>query len=59
MNHKTLHAHHLDLHKQHNERVAKFHRFHAAQITKGRNGSGFFAKLERYFYKKVIIRFVR
>lgn len=38
--------------KEHNKRVAEFHKNHAAQIANGENGDGWLAKLERFTYNK-------
>lgn len=42
------------LYKEHNKRIAKFHKNHEIEIQRGENGKGLLAKWERFFYKKVI-----
>lgn len=38
--------------KQHNRRVAEFHKHHALQIERGENGNGWLEKWERIVYSK-------
>ncbi|MES5893477.1 MULTISPECIES: hypothetical protein [Bacillus cereus group] len=42
------------LHKEHNTRIAEFHKNHEIEIQRGENGNGLLAKWERFFYNKVI-----
>ncbi|MFD9627389.1 hypothetical protein [Peribacillus muralis] len=42
-------------HKEHNKRVAVFHKKHAAQVANGENGGGWLAKLETSFFNKVLV----
>ncbi|MCU5656306.1 hypothetical protein ABE201_00810 [Bacillus mycoides] len=42
------------LHKEHNKRIAEFHKKHEIEIHRGENGNGLLAKWERFFYNKVI-----
>ncbi|MGE7762418.1 hypothetical protein [Peribacillus sp. NPDC097895] len=42
------------LHKEHNKRIAEFHKNHEIEIQCGENGNGLLAKWERFFYNKVI-----
>ncbi|MGE7921297.1 hypothetical protein ACQKM9_20505 [Viridibacillus sp. NPDC093762] len=42
------------LHKEHNKRIAEFHKNHEIEIQRGENGDGLLAKWERFFYNKVI-----
>ncbi|MEH6940194.1 hypothetical protein V7056_20470 [Bacillus sp. JJ664] len=41
-------------HKEHNKRVADFHKKHENEIQRGENGNSLLAKWERYFYNNVI-----
>ena len=41
-------------HKNHNKRIAKFHKNHETKIQRGENGYGLLAKWERFFYNNVI-----
>lgn len=38
--------------KEHNKRVAEFHKNHASRIERGENGNGLLAKWERFVYSK-------
>ncbi|MEK4931666.1 hypothetical protein BWGOE4_17980 [Bacillus mycoides] len=49
---KQVALHHL--HKEHNKRIAEFHKNHEIEIQRGENGNGLLAKWERFFYNKVI-----
>ncbi|MEH7376070.1 hypothetical protein [Neobacillus drentensis] len=40
--------------KEHNKRIAKFHKNHDRKIQSGENGNGLLAKWERFFYNNVI-----
>lgn len=46
--HKDLHC----WHKEHNIRVAEFHKNHASKIEHGENGNGLLASWERFVYNK-------
>ncbi|SDW05107.1 hypothetical protein SAMN05518855_100190 [Paenibacillus sp. CF384] len=39
-------------HNKHNQRVAAFHKRHAAQLANGENGTGLLARWERFVYNK-------
>lgn len=52
MKNNSLHIQNYNRHKEHNKRVAEFHKNHASQIINGENGTGWLAKLERYIYSK-------
>ncbi|WP_162878679.1 hypothetical protein [Peribacillus butanolivorans] len=51
MKHNSMHQ----WHKEHNKRVAEFHKNHAAQVANGENGNGWLAKLETSFFNKVLV----
>jgi hypothetical protein len=40
--------------KEHNKRIAKFHKNHEVKIKRGENGNGLLSKWERFFYYNVI-----
>lgn len=40
--------------KEHNKRIAEFHKKHEIKIQRGENGNGLLAKWERFFYNNVI-----
>lgn len=42
------------LHKEHNKRIAEFHKNHEIEIQYDENGNGLLAKWESFFYNKVI-----
>lgn len=48
MKHNKLHS----WQKEHNKRVAEFHKNHALKIERGENGNGLLAKWERFVYNK-------
>ncbi|MEV5036744.1 hypothetical protein MRBLBA21_001536 [Peribacillus frigoritolerans] len=50
MKHAALHQ----WHKEHNKRIAEFHKNHEIEIQRGENGNGLLAKWERFFYNNVI-----
>ena len=52
MENNSLHIRNYNRHKEHNKRVAEFHKSHASQIANGENGNSWLAKLERYVYNK-------
>lgn len=55
------HSCHIKLHnshKNHNKRVAEFHKSHAIQVANGHNGTGLLAKSESFFYNKVIAKII-
>ncbi|HGH7180274.1 hypothetical protein DXB51_16065 [Bacillus cereus] len=54
MKHSAQHLHKrfAAFHTEHNQRVAKFHKRHAAQIASGKNGNSLLAEWERYVYNK-------
>ncbi|WP_179301690.1 hypothetical protein [Neobacillus jeddahensis] len=41
-------------HKEHNKRIAEFHKNHEMKIQRGENGNDLLAKWERFFYNNVI-----
>ncbi|QKE71675.1 hypothetical protein HPK19_02180 [Arthrobacter citreus] len=50
---QNKHAIHLhNMHRNHNQRVAKFHKEHAIQIANGENGNGLLARWERFVFFK-------
>ncbi|MED1203723.1 hypothetical protein [Heyndrickxia acidicola] len=44
-------------HKEHNKRIAEFHKKHETEIQRGENGNGLLARWERFFYNNVISLF--
>ena len=40
--------------KNHNKRIAEFHKNHEIEIQRGENGKSLLAKWERFFYNNVI-----
>ncbi|WP_339316122.1 hypothetical protein [Paenibacillus sp. FSL R10-2734] len=41
-------------HYKHNQRVAEFHKRHAAQIANGENGNSLLSRWERFIYNKAL-----
>ncbi|SFC93846.1 hypothetical protein SAMN05443252_10923 [Bacillus sp. OV322] len=41
-------------HKEHNKRVAEFHKKHETEIQRGENGNSLLVRWERFFYNNVI-----
>lgn len=50
MKQATLHQRH----KEHNKRIAEFHKNHEIEIQRGENGNSLLSKWERFFYNNVI-----
>lgn len=54
----SLHVKLHNSHKNHNKRVTEIHKNHAIQLTNGYNGTGLLAKLERFFYNRIIAKVI-
>ncbi|PGS50462.1 hypothetical protein [Bacillus sp. AFS041924] len=47
-----LHTRFNNLHKEHNQRVAEFHKQHTIKIANRENGNGLLARWERFIFFK-------